>query len=127
MGLLDWLRGNRLAKPDTGLAPIEHYPTDEKRILLSVAAQIRDASGKHMQELMAVTVGLGSTIAALRKNYGLDVVEVNCPAEQIVNGYTSDATNEQRVRANKLFDDLVRDLHAFEGDEYRTWARMVWM
>jgi hypothetical protein len=99
MGLLDWLRGNRLAKPDQRLAPIEHYPADEKRLLLRVAAEIRAARGKPMQEHLAVTIGLGSAVIALRRNYGMDVVEPNCPVEQIISGYTSDATNEQRTRA----------------------------
>ena len=107
MGLFDWLLRNRHAKGNPGLAPPENYPTDEKRILLRVAKHIKSARGNPLNELMAVTLGLGSAITALRRHYGQKAVEANCPAEQLIGGF-ADGGDHARA-AQKLLDDLLDD------------------
>jgi hypothetical protein len=91
------------------------------------AAQIRAARGNSFEELMTATLGLASTVKALPNAYGPHIIEANCPAEQLISGFAAEDGTEAKSRANKLLDDLLNDLHAFEGDEMRTWMRMAWI
>ena len=122
MGLFAWLRARRNRVRDSGSGMPEDYPQAERRILLQVARDILAADNLLMQ-LTAASFGLGSAIAALRRTYGQDAVEANCPAEQLIAGYASGDT----THANRLLDNLIADLRAFEGDETRTYLRMAWM
>lgn len=115
MGLFDWLRGNR--------QPRDEYAATERRLLLKDAANIRK-SRNILDEQMAVNMGLASTIAALRQQFGYAAVESNCPAEQIISAY---AGQGDMGRASRMLDDLVRDIKALKTAKNRTWLRMAVM
>ena len=125
MGFLDWFRRTTGTRVDTGLSPPEHYPIDEKKVLLHAARRIKAAQLTH-EEVMLAPMELAGAVIVLRRRYGIEAVENNCPAEQILAGYSSSDLAAKK-EAGRILDELLRDLRACYGDEMRTWMRMAWM
>lgn len=106
--------------------PGEEYGSVENRLLLKIARQINAAS-EPLDKMMAAGAGLGSVIATLRKHYGADVVEPDCPAEKMIAGFAEREAGPAKAEGYKLYDGLLRDLKACDNDAqiWYVMARMV--
>lgn len=121
MAVFGWLK--RKSAP---LSDAAAYPMAEKQMMLWVAKQIRKNkyAATNATHMMATMAALSTAVTSLRRQYGMDVIERNCPVERLFEAY---ANRKNLEWANTTFDALIHDILAFRGDDDRTWLRLAYM